>query len=154
MIYPYNKVAQLRKDLKGKKVVFATGCFDLVHKGHIEHLENAATHGEVLVVGVHSDKYIRVFKHREPVNTQMERAHLINALKPVTHVILTSFINNKLASTKVLKDLRPNVFFYRGKNIYKPISKDLEKLGIVVESTFLKKRNSTSRIIKKVRELV
>ena len=153
MIYKYKDIIKLKDSLRGKKVVFATGCFDIVHRGHLEHLYSAAKHGDVLVVGVLPDKYIRVFKQREPVNTQLERASLIEALKPVSHVILTSFTNDKRASTKILKKLQPDIFFYQGKNIYKLLEPELQKIGVTIQESHLQKMNSTTKIIKKTKEL-
>lgn len=153
MIYRYKNIDKLKKELTGKKIVFVTGCFDLLHKGHLDHLYSASKFGDVLVVGVLPDKYIRTFKHRDPVNTQLERAQILNALKPVSHVILTSFMNDQRASIKVLKKLQPHIFFHQGKNIYKSIELELKELGIIVKENHLKKANSTSRLINKAYEI-
>lgn len=64
------------------KKVFVSGCFDLLHSGHIAFFEEAATHGEVYV-GIGSDKTIQELKGRSTVFTEQERLYMVKALKPV-----------------------------------------------------------------------
>jgi cytidyltransferase-like protein len=66
-----------------KKKVFVTGCFDLLHSGHIAFLEEAATHGEVHV-GIGSDQTIHALKGRYPICTEEERRYMLEALRAVT----------------------------------------------------------------------
>jgi cytidyltransferase-like protein len=65
-----------------KKKVFVSGCFDMLHSGHVRFLEEAAAYGDVHV-GLGSDETIRRLKGRFPVNTQEERKYLLAALKYV-----------------------------------------------------------------------
>lgn len=154
MIYKYKDIQKLKLELGNKKVVFVTGCFDLLHCGHLNHLHNASNLGQVVVVGVLPDKYIRIFKRREPINSQYERAKLLDALKPVTHVILVSYVPGEpiLTGLKVLRELRPNIFLHRGDNkVYKNIKTEFLELGVTINDSSLKKVNSTSRLIKKAK---
>ena len=64
------------------KKVFVTGCFDMLHSGHVAFLEEAAQYGEVNV-GIGSDKTVFDLKGRYPVNNQAERKYMIEALKCV-----------------------------------------------------------------------
>lgn len=64
------------------KKVFVSGCFDLLHSGHIAFFEEAATHGEVYV-GIGSDKTIQELKGRSTVFTEQERLYMVKTLKPV-----------------------------------------------------------------------
>ena len=63
-----------------KKKVFVSGCFDMLHSGHVRFLEAAAAYGDVYV-GIGSDETIRRLKGRFPVNPQAERKYLLEALK-------------------------------------------------------------------------
>jgi cytidyltransferase-like protein len=72
-----------------KKKVFVTGCFDMLHSGHVAFLEEAANHGEVYV-GIGSDETVRSLKGRYPVNNQDERRYMIEALKCVKKCLVNT----------------------------------------------------------------
>ncbi len=73
----------------GEIVVFTNGCFDILHPGHIEYLQFARSQGDVLIIGLNSDKSVRAIKGEgRPVMGEMDRAVLLGALEPVTHVVL------------------------------------------------------------------
>jgi cytidyltransferase-like protein len=65
-----------------KKKIFVSGCFDMLHSGHIRFLEEAAGYGEVHV-GIGSDRTVKELKGRYPVNTQAERKYMLEALRHV-----------------------------------------------------------------------
>ena len=87
------KIVAKRSDLKrrvaalkesGRTVVFANGCFDLLHVGHVRYLEGAKAEGDVLVVGVNSDaSWAKLGKDRPLVTLQAERAEIVAALECV-----------------------------------------------------------------------
>lgn len=59
----------------GRKIVFTNGCFDLIHRGHVEYLAFARDQGDMLVVGVNSDTSVRRLKGpSRPVNNEIDRA--------------------------------------------------------------------------------
>ena len=91
-----------------KKKVFVSGCFDMLHSGHVRFLEEAAGYGDVYV-GLGSDQTIRELKGRAPVNTQLERKYLLEALRHVKacHVNSGSGIMDFLAE---LKRAAPDIF--------------------------------------------
>lgn len=93
--------------MKPKKV-FVSGCFDMLHSGHVRFLEEAAGYGEVHV-GLGSDRTVRELKGRAPVNTQSERKYLLEALRHVKacHINSGSGIMDFLAE---LKRVSPDVF--------------------------------------------
>ena len=66
-----------------RKKVFVSGCFDMLHSGHIRFLEEAATYGEVHI-GLGSDQTVMDLKGRAPVHTQSERKYMLAALRHVT----------------------------------------------------------------------
>ncbi len=70
-------------------VVFTNGCFDIIHRGHIELLEFCSTLGTKVIVGLNSDKSIKSLKGKErPVNNQSDRKLLLEAIKYVDSVIV------------------------------------------------------------------
>jgi rfaE bifunctional protein nucleotidyltransferase chain/domain len=77
------------KCLENKKVVFTNGCFDILHRGHVEYLAQAADLGDLLIIGLNSDTSIQRIKgkHR-PIIDQNARAILLAALNFVDYVIL------------------------------------------------------------------
>src|SRR5437016_11170626 len=73
----------------GRRVVFTNGCFDLLHPGHIETLEKARNLGDLLVVGVNSDRSVREMKGEgRPILPEQERAEILAALECVDGVVI------------------------------------------------------------------
>ena len=89
------KREELRGDLEklegdGRRVVFTNGCFDLLHVGHLRYLEEARSLGDILVVGVNSDRSVRELKGpRRPILPLAERMEILSGLECVDYV--TSF---------------------------------------------------------------
>jgi len=74
---------------EGKKIVTTNGCFDILHVGHIHSFETAKKQGDILIVGVNSDRSVKAYKGpSRPVNSQHERAKMVASLKPVDYVII------------------------------------------------------------------
>jgi len=74
---------------KGRRVVFTNGCFDLLHTGHLRYLEAAGALGDLLVVGVNSDRSVRHIKGpRRPVVGETDRSELVAGLHCVDYVVL------------------------------------------------------------------
>lgn len=82
-----NEALELRKD---RKLVFTNGVFDILHAGHVRYLEQARTLGDLLVVGVNSDKsVIRLAKGpNRPVNPLEDRIAVLEALRAVSGAVL------------------------------------------------------------------
>src|SRR6202171_6424949 len=86
--------AELREKLAeqkrhGRSVVFANGCFDTLHVGHIRYLEGASEQGEILIVGVNSDSSMRSLKGPgRPILDELARAQLVASLRNVDYVVL------------------------------------------------------------------
>ncbi len=76
--------------VKGDRIVFTNGCFDLLHPGHVAYLEEAATLGDRLVVGINSDASVRRLGKGadRPLNNEMSRALVVAALRCVDAVVL------------------------------------------------------------------
>ena len=98
------RVAAAKAD--GARVVFANGCFDVVHVGHVRYLTGARELGDVLVVGINSDEQVAIQKGAgRPVLPANERAEIVAALEPVTYVT----IFNEPTVTELLLALKPDV---------------------------------------------
>jgi cytidyltransferase-like protein len=92
----------------GKKKVFVTGCFDMLHSGHIAFLQEAAQYGDVYV-GLGSDQTVFALKGRYPVNNQDERKYMLQALSYVNHCQINSG-SGLLDFVQEIKQLRPDIF--------------------------------------------
>ena len=74
---------------KNYKIVFTNGCFDILHRGHVEYLCKAASYGDVLIVGLNSDASVRNIKgESRPVQDEKSRALILASLQYVTVVVL------------------------------------------------------------------
>jgi rfaE bifunctional protein nucleotidyltransferase chain/domain len=69
-------------------IVFTNGCFDVLHRGHIEYLEKSKALGDKLIVGLNSDASVRVLKPGRPINSQDDRMAVLLALRWVDEVII------------------------------------------------------------------
>jgi rfaE bifunctional protein nucleotidyltransferase chain/domain len=91
---------------RGRRIVFANGCFDTLHVGHIRYLEGSRREGDVLVVGVNADSSVCNLKGPgRPILDENARAQLVAALRCVDFVVLFAEPNVE----SLLEDLRPNV---------------------------------------------
>ncbi len=95
----------------GKRIVFTNGCFDILHHGHVSYLEEAATFGDILVVGVNSDSSISRLKGPlRPVVPEDDRASIIAALRAVS--IATIFSED--TPFELIQAIRPDVLIKGG----------------------------------------
>ncbi|MDR2805801.1 MAG: adenylyltransferase/cytidyltransferase family protein [Dysgonamonadaceae bacterium] len=91
------------------KKVFVSGCYDMLHSGHVAFFEEAATYGD-LYVGVGSDKTLYELKARWPVNNENERLYMVKALKSVKDAWVNSG-SGLIDFLKEIQQLQPDVFF-------------------------------------------
>ncbi len=95
----------------GKKIVFTNGCFDILHAGHVRYLRKARSAGDLLVVGLNSDRSVRGLKGEgRPLVSQEERAELLAALEMVDYVV----IFDEPTPRELIKTLRPRVLVKGG----------------------------------------
>ena len=107
-IIPREQVRALGERLRaqGRRISFANGCFELLHVGHVRYLQGAKAEGDVLVVGVNSDRSVAILKGPgRPLLSEAGRAELIAALESVDYVV----IFEDLTVEGILRDLRPHV---------------------------------------------
>ena len=96
---------------KGLKIVFTNGCFDLLHKGHLDLLKKSSKYGDKLIVGLNSDSSIKKLKGASrPVENEMKRFQKLMALNYVDHVIIFEQITPK----KLISELKPDVLVKGG----------------------------------------
>ncbi len=105
-------VDQLKRIVKrfqddGKKVVWTNGCFDLLHVGHITYLQKAAQQGDVLIVGLNSDRSVRELKGpSRPIVGERDRALVLSALECVSYITVFDEAN----PLQLLERLQPDVY--------------------------------------------
>jgi D-beta-D-heptose 7-phosphate kinase/D-beta-D-heptose 1-phosphate adenosyltransferase len=79
----------VRARAAGKKIVFTNGVFDLLHPGHLRYLTQARGLGDLLIVGVNSDRSVRAIKgERRPITPELERVEILEALRCVDAVVV------------------------------------------------------------------
>ncbi len=93
--------------LKGQKVVFTNGCFDLLHLGHIDYLSKAADLGNILIVGLNSDQSVRKLNKgsSRPIQDEQSRAMIMASL----HVVSAVVIFNEDTPYELIKAIQPDV---------------------------------------------
>ncbi|GHT29622.1 hypothetical protein FACS189432_08820 [Bacteroidia bacterium] len=91
------------------KKVFVSGCYDMLHSGHVAFFEEAATHGD-LYVGIGSDKTLYELKARWPINNEQERLYMVKALKAVKDAWVNSG-SGLIDFLEELKQLKPDMLF-------------------------------------------
>ena len=103
------RVAAARR--QGRRVVFTNGCFDLLHRGHVDLLNRAKALGDVLVVGLNSDDSMRVLKGvGRPINRLEDRAQVLSALGAVDHLVAFE----QTTASALVDLLRPDVYVKGG----------------------------------------
>ena len=114
------EIAKLSQKLKleGKKIVFTNGCFDLLHAGHISYLETAKNFGDILILGLNSDRSVTSLKGMgRPINLEADRAYILAALEVVDYVV----IFDEDTPYELIKSIEPHILVkggdYRGKEV-------------------------------------
>ena len=144
--------------LKGDKIVFTNGCFDILHKGHVTYLAQAANLGQRLVVALNTDSSVKRQGKGEnrPINNNDARALVLASLGFVDAIVF--FDDNTPLS--VIEELKPDVLV-KGAD-YNPDETNKESKKYIVGSDFIKKNGgevkaielvegfSTSSLIKKI----
>lgn len=107
-IVSIDEIIQIREKLKreGKKVVFTNGCFDILHRGHVEYLAKAKELGDVLIVGLNSDSSVKQIKgEKRPIVPQEDRAFILSNLLSVDYVVIFDEPTPYNLISKILPDV-------------------------------------------------
>lgn len=134
---------------QGKKVVATSGCFDIIHAGHVTYLEEAAAKGDVFVIFLNSDSSVRTLKGAlRPIVPQKERAIVLAGLGCVDYVC----IFDDVTPCSMIDKVRPDSFIkggdYEGQWI--PEMDSVKKYGGSVEYVTMVDGCSTTNIIEKI----
>ena len=90
----------------GKTIIFANGCFDLIHVGHIRYLQSAREMGGALIVGINGDAGVEALKGKgRPLQSGRDRAEMIASMECVDYVLLF----DALTVDGILNELRPDI---------------------------------------------
>lgn len=135
-----------------KKIVFTNGCFDLLHAGHVAYLSEAASLGDILVIGLNSDDSVKRLKGPErPINDEATRALLLASMFFIDAVVLF----NEDTPAELIKTVLPAVLVKGGDYEIATIAGASETIangGKVEVLTFLPGYSSTA-IIEKIKRL-
>lgn len=138
-----------RLRIKGKTVVFTNGVFDILHRGHVEYLTKAKSLGDILVVGLNSDKSVRRLKGKNrPINKQSDRAAVLLGLSSVDYVVIFTEDTPK----KLIEEVKPDILV-KGADykIDKIVGADFVKsYGGLIKRIKLSPGRSSSKILKKL----
>ena len=148
-IKTFSEITVLSEELKarGKKIIFTNGCFDILHAGHVRYLETAKSYGDVLILGLNSDRSVTALKGEgRPINTQLDRAYILAALEAVDYVV----VFDKDTPYDLIKAIKPHVLVkggdYEGKQVVGQDIADELKLVQFVDG------KSTTRTIEKIQK--
>ena len=89
-----------------EKIVFTNGCFDVVHRGHIEFLKFCKSQGDVVVVGLNSDESVKIIKGQDrPINNQNDRAAVLAAMETVDYIA----VFDEPKPLELIKKVKPDI---------------------------------------------
>jgi D-beta-D-heptose 7-phosphate kinase/D-beta-D-heptose 1-phosphate adenosyltransferase len=103
---------------RGKKIIFTNGCFDILHAGHVRYLETAKSYGDILILGLNSDRSVSALKgENRPINIQLDRAYILAALEAVDYVV----VFDEDTPYNLIKAVKPHILVkggdYEGKAV-------------------------------------
>lgn len=142
IISKYSDIPKLVKKYRkqGKKIVLTSGSFDMLHIGHCRYLCDAKSHGDILFVGVDSDKKIQSRKGLDrPVVPQDERMEMLTYINDVDHVILKKL---KEPKWELIRTIKPDVLIATSET-YTPTQKK-QLLEFCDKVTVLRRKATTS----------
>lgn len=137
--------------LAGDKVVFTNGCFDILHRGHVEYLSEAKEFGGKLIIGLNSDVSVQRLKGQDrPIQSQEDRAVVLDALSVVDGIVI--FYED--TPLELVKQLKPDVLLKGGDykaGIDSIVGADeVKSWGGAVHVVNYYKKFSTSNLISKI----
>jgi len=141
-----------RARFQDKKIIFTNGCFDILHRGHIEYLLQASKMGNILIIGLNSDLSVKNIKgNNRPIQDQESRARILASLSFVTYIILF----DEETPLQLIQHIQPDILVKGGD--YKPetiVGYDVvkKKGGKVTTIPFIK-GFSTTGLIEKILKL-
>ncbi|PIS15467.1 glycerol-3-phosphate cytidylyltransferase [Candidatus Roizmanbacteria bacterium CG09_land_8_20_14_0_10_41_9] len=147
-IVPWKDVHTILPRMRGKKTVLVGGCFDLFHYGHLVFLKKAKNRGDVLIVALESDEFIKNHK-RSPAHTQRQRAELLVALEIVDCVILLPHFTSDTQYEHLIEVVKPSHIAVTQNDVHlEKKRRQARKFGadLTIVVPYLKKYSSTNLI--------
>jgi len=136
----------------GKKIVFTNGCFDILHVGHVQYLQEAKKLGDILVLGLNSDSSVRTLKgEKRPLVPEDERAIVLAALESVDFVT----IFDESTPLELIEYLQPDFLVKGGDRAVEEIAgaEAIKKWGGRVVIAPLTEGRSTTNVVEKILQL-
>ena len=136
---------------RGRKLVFTSGCFDLLHVGHVRYLQQSRALGDALCIAMNADDSVRVLKGPDrPINGQLDRAEVLLALACVDVVV----IFEEARTTDLIRTIRPHVFAkggdYRPETLHPEERAAVEEVGAEISILPEVKGQSTTATLAKL----
>jgi rfaE bifunctional protein nucleotidyltransferase chain/domain len=155
MVLTRNDLIKIRQELKrtGKRVVFTNGCFDILHRGHVDYLAKARELGDALIVGVNTDASVKRLKGPDrPIVQEDDRAAVLAALEVVNYVCLF----DEDTPYELIRALVPDILVKGGDwSVGNIVGKDIvEAAGGAVHTIQFLPDRSTTNIIQKIVQTV
>ena len=151
----YDEALNWRNKLKesGKKLVITNGCFDLLHRGHVQYLNEAREEGDALLVAINSDSSLTALKGPErPIVKEQDRAYMLASLASVDCVVIFPDIN----CVDLLSLIPPDVYVKGGDYTVDTINRDeydvLKDTGCSFAFIDFVEGLSTSSILEKLKQ--
>lgn len=136
---------------QGKKIVTTNGTFDLIHVGHVRTLEASKKLGDILIVGLNSDKSVKSYKGKgRPLNSEKDRAEMLSALACVGYVVVFDEPDPRALLEKIKPDIHTNLETYGEQCIE---ADTVKKNGGKLVLLPVVKGYSTTELIKKIKRL-
>lgn len=158
MIIPFHSLSDLRAQYADKKIVLASGVFDVFHINHLRYLEDAQTYGDICVVMVSNDVRTRLSKgENRPIFPENDRAAIIDGLKGIDFVFIEPGEQKRGQVDEVYKEvfatLRPDVYVTanEGWDKYREVVGDAEL--VILSRVAGGRYSSTSAIIDHISNL-
>jgi D-beta-D-heptose 7-phosphate kinase / D-beta-D-heptose 1-phosphate adenosyltransferase len=134
----------------GQKIAFTNGCFDVLHAGHVQYLQEARAQGDALIVAVNSDESVRALKGpQRPLNSLEARVMVLAGMQAVDYVT----VFDDLTPMRLIEELRPDVLVKGGD--YRPGevvgSEFVKSYGGRVHLASLREGFSTTRLLKRMK---
>ena len=145
------RVEKIEKNKNLEKIIFTNGVFDILHSGHIELLKFAKSLGKKLIVGINSDKSVKVIKGKNrPINNQEDRKKILLQLDVIDEVI----IFDEITPTNLIKKLKPNIVVKGSEFTEETIRKNDNLPDFIKIKTYpMKQGYSTTLTLKKIKNL-
>ena len=131
---------------KNKKIiVFTNGCFDILHRGHVEYLQKTRELGDLLILGLNSDSSVKRLKgNGRPINNEIDRAIVLSALECITYIS----IFDEDTPLELIKIVKPDILVKGGDyKIEDVVGREYSKETVLIDFV---DGYSTTNIIKKI----